>query len=338
MVANVLRADPSRTGLIRAKFERDMLRRWDRLRLAVVRLVEGGAFGLVGNAAPDWSAMPPQAQLEALKAWMLTQLYGAGGVLETDPNGVWWFADYIREAYLRGAGRAFDEVKYPSLTDQLDFYAGTRKQFLQSAFGRPVSLRRVQLIASRTFNDLQGVSEAASTAINRELVGGMIQGLSPREVARRINAEVEGIGRKRALVIARTETVRAHAEGQLDAFSALGVEEIGAAIEWSDADDRKVCPLCKALDGIVLKTKEAHGMIPRHPNCRCAWIPANVGESGEGQFRTRKRIEAALLKSARLGLGKKGAKLSSEQVKAASGWAGSKAKIAGKRPKSILED
>ncbi len=39
-------------------------------------------------------------------------------------------------------------------------------------------------------------------------------------------------------------------------------------------------------------------MIPRHPNCRCAWIPANVGEQTERKrFWTKKDKERRVKKS-----------------------------------------
>jgi len=48
--------------------------------------------------------------------------------------------------------------------------------------------------------------------------------------------------------------------------------------EWQTAGDERVCPLCEPLDGTVMTIEEARGLIPRHPNCRCMWVPANVGE------------------------------------------------------------
>lgn len=52
--------------------------------------------------------------------------------------------------------------------------------------------------------------------------------------------------------------------------------------------------MCVPLEGTVLKIDEAQGMLPRHPNCRCAWIPANVGEDEEDQKRGQKEVKAAL--------------------------------------------
>lgn len=91
--------------------------------------------------------------------------------------------------------------------------------------------------------------------------------------------------------------IRAHAEGQLDSFKTLGVEEVGVAVEWATANDDKVCPKCQSLEGIVLKIDEARGLLPRHPGCRCAWIPANVGEVSDAQTRTQAGVEEALEES-----------------------------------------
>jgi len=47
----------------------------------------------------------------------------------------------------------------------------------------------------------------------------------------------------------------------------------------------------------VLTIEEARGMIPRHPNCRCAYLPANVGESERGQKRGAEEIDDAMEES-----------------------------------------
>jgi 5-methylcytosine-specific restriction endonuclease McrA len=42
----------------------------------------------------------------------------------------------------------------------------------------------------------------------------------------------------------------------------------------------------------VLSLDDAEGMIPRHPQCRCCWLPANVGEdpTGNRQILNRRRV------------------------------------------------
>jgi len=115
-------------------------------------------------------------------------------------------------------------------------------------------------------------------------------------IAREMNRTIDKMTRSRARVLARTEIIHAHAEGQLDSFEDLGVEEVGVEAEWSTAGDMHVCPVCSSLQGVVMSVAKARGLIPRHPQCRCAWIPANVGESAVGQKRGA-AAEAAMKKS-----------------------------------------
>lgn len=197
---------------------------------------------------------------------------------------------YVEEGFRKGAGRAYDDLnksdKARSLADDdtRTFYEGSRDQFLRSSFRQPESVETIKLLAGRSYTDLEGVTAEMSTKMTRTLTDGLVQGKSPREIGKDLDDALD-LGERRAETIARTEIIRAHAEGQLTAFKALGVEELGVEVEWSTSDDEKVCPQCSTLEGIVIPIEDAHGMLPRHPNCRCAWIPANVGESEKGQKR-----------------------------------------------------
>jgi len=183
----------------------------------------------------------------------------------------------------------------------------------------------------RSYMDLKGVTEAMATSMHRTLMDGLIQGRGPRDVARELNRSVDGIGKVRARTIARTETIRAHAEGQLDALKNLGVEEVGVMVEWSTAGDDRVCPLCADMEAVVLKIDEARMLIPRHPNCRCAWIPANVGEPTKGQVRGKSRIDSAVDRSVR---SEKPRADSAAQARRLSTWAGADTRVRKRRPRS----
>jgi hypothetical protein len=61
------------------------------------------------------------------------------------------------------------------------------------------------------------------------------------------------------------------------------------------------CPLCEELEGVILRIEEAHGMLPRHPNCRCSFAPANLGEDEEDQVRGKGAIDKAISRSQKLG-------------------------------------
>lgn len=213
-------------------------------------------------------------RLHAFHQWLAKQI--AKGLLPLyDPaTGDPWTSMYTAEAYKRAHSQAFDAVRKPALARKMDFYNGSKAEFLRSAFGKPVSIEKVKLLASRTYNDLKGVTDAMSTNMSRVLANGMLQGSSPRKIAREMVDTVDNLGRVRARTIARTEIIHAHAEGSLDAYEQLGVEEVGVRVEWAATDDDKTCPLCEDLEGKTFTIKGARGRIPRHPNCRCSWIPS----------------------------------------------------------------
>jgi SPP1 gp7 family putative phage head morphogenesis protein len=280
-----------------------------------------------------WAFLTVSDKLREFVSWLKTRV--AIGILSTsylqEPDH--WLQEHIQRMYFKGVSRAFDEVRNPTLARSLDWYEGTRGEFLRSSFGRAVDMARVKLLASRAFNELNGVTDQMGQTIQRELADGMILGESPRTVGARLNKVVEGY-KNRGLTIARTETLRAHNEGALDAMEKLGVEEIGVMVEWSTAEDEKVCPLCKPLQGVVMKIKEAHGLLPRHPNCRCVPIPANVGEDTSRQKRSKEEIEEAIDQSVQA----ESPNRPIEEQRKRSSWQGADLEPSKKRPKSILED
>lgn len=236
-------------------------------------------------------------KLTAFQAWLKTQV-DATGLSDAE---LW--QRYVQAGYRKGAGRAFDDTnrkRKASAQASLDkdkgstFYEGGKDEFLRSSFGAPESVEKVQLLADRSFDELENVTADMSNRMSRHLVDGLTQGKNPRQVARDMMDDVD-ISQKRAEGIARHEIIRAHAEGQLDSLERMGVAHVGAAVEWSDAGDGKVCERCRALKGIVLTVKEARGLLPRHVNCRCAWLPAIDEE--DGQLTTRAEIRAVLKES-----------------------------------------
>lgn len=318
-MAKIRPIDPTKTAMLRARFLGEVRKRFKKLKGRINDLIiREDAFGLKQAPANSnlqsmfgidslpvrntrWAFRSDAEKVAEFQKWLALQISSEIIGTQANPQDAFWHA-YILQGYQKGAGRAFTDFykkRQSTLSDmaQLGFFNGTKKDFLQQAFGQPVAIEKVKLLAGRVFSDLKGVTDTMSAQISRELVDGLIQGQSPREVARTINKKVDKIGKVRAAAIARTETIRAHAEGQLDGMEKLGVDTVTAAVEWSTALDGHVCPLCVPLEGVVLKLNEARGMLPRHPNCRCAWRPANVGEKQDKQKRTKASIEKQLRKS-----------------------------------------
>jgi len=294
---NPLQVDPSRTSGLRRRMVADLRRRFDRLKQAIDQLiVEENAFGLVTHTRWQFATTPEQ--LAEFERWLESRI-SRDVLVDQD----YWQA-YVEEGYRKGMGRAFDDVhrmqrvKAYGTDAPLEWYYGTREDFLEMAFGQPIAVERVKTLAARTFMDLKGATQAMATTVKRVLADGLVAGQNPKTIARAIKEQIDGIGKRRAVIIARTEIIRAHAEGQLDGLEALGVDRVGVMVEWEITKDGRTCPLCTALDGVTLPIHEARGMIPRHPQCRCAWIPAYVGEGKvKGRVATRRGIRGRVLRS-----------------------------------------
>jgi SPP1 gp7 family putative phage head morphogenesis protein len=243
--------------------------------------------------AGRWEFLSDDDKIREFENWLRSHL----DLIFRDATAEELWRAFIEEGFRKGAGRAFDDVRrkqrLADSQDKMDFYAGTREQFLQSAFANRESVAKVKLLVSRAFTDLKGVTEDMAHRMRRTLTDGLVQGKGPIDIARDLDEDLE-MGRGRAEMIARTEIVRAHAQGQLDAMEDLGVEEIGVAVEWQGTDDGSMCEACAAMEGVVLHIDEARGMIPAHPNCRCAFVPANVGEDKEDQKRSKREIDRSI--------------------------------------------
>ncbi len=262
---------------------------------------------IVANTG-EWSFLSDEAKLLEFENWIQEE---TGLTIVPEEDRFW--EDYVIDGYEKGAGRAFTDINKSKAGS---FIVGGKREFISGMLGAPETVNKVKLLAARTLTDLKGVSEVLATQLRKELVDGLVQGQNPRQIARNISARLI-TSRKSAERIARTEIIRAHAEGQLDALERLGIEEVGVAVEWSTAGDDRVCPLCSPMEGVVFKIKEAHGLIPRHPNCRCSFIPTNVGESKVGQIRSRTGILSRIRESA---------------TRSNRGWIGTTKVISKKRP------
>jgi SPP1 gp7 family putative phage head morphogenesis protein len=94
--------------------------------------------------------------------------------------------------------------------------------------------------------------------------------------------------------IYNTEAKAALHKATMQEFKEASKEGIKLFAEWSTAGFN-VCPLCEPLEGKVFELKEIEWMIPRHPDCRCVAIPANVGEERKEPIKTITRKQAEKL-------------------------------------------
>jgi SPP1 gp7 family putative phage head morphogenesis protein len=241
------------------------------------KVVGDDAFGLVGNAEV-WKFLTDDKKLAAFNEWFSAQ---AAQQLLTPIGGTQdkpWTAKYVEDGYKRGLIRAYADSRKVA-TVEPKFYEGGQAEFLKSAFESPEAVSKLRLLHTRAYEQLKGITAKMSADISRTLATGLAAGHHPNKIASELVGTVHGITRERAMVLARTEIIHAHAEGQLDAFEELGVEELGLEAELSTAGDGKVCARCSAARK-VYTVQEARGVIPVHPRCRCCFTPHIAAPTG----------------------------------------------------------
>jgi SPP1 gp7 family putative phage head morphogenesis protein len=297
------RYDPTRTGLIRKRFEREMNHRFVSLKREVYDLIAtedvlGLSSGnLVNNA--KWSFANVADGVSRFKDWLTSRMdrlvLGESGIKTKEGK---WTDEHIQTAYFKGAEQAANSI--------LPYKSDKTESWVSRSLKSPINLNKVLLLKQRAFEQLKNVTQAISLQLGNILSDGIVKGESPRQVARTMVKEIDSIQKKRAVTIARTETIRAHAEGSLESMKQMGVQTVGVDVEWQatmvDPDngifEEKVCPQCQALAGMVIPIEQASGLIPRHPNCRCAFVPNILGRTPNAEVRTRiaKSIVAGLSK------------------------------------------
>jgi SPP1 gp7 family putative phage head morphogenesis protein len=286
---NPLNVDPSRTNTLRAAFSKKlvsaykdlqkMLWWWmvteDTLGLDLEakgtrEVFNSGSVVLSVNAKSEFAFTSSEAKKQAFNEWLEAQMNAV--VFKNGKEQTAWTATYIRKAYEKGLSRAYSEVpRGRGKPRDVAFYSSAKKQFVRSILLHPEKAAKARILASRTFDELVGLNAAMKTKLNRILVDGFASRNSIKTIAKKMVLEIESMSKHRATLIARTEIVRAQAEGQLDAYASLGLKNVSVVAEWVTAGDDKVCEECASYAGQTFTLDEARGLIPLHPNCRCAW-------------------------------------------------------------------
>ena len=250
---------------------------------------------------PNWQFLTEEQRLQEFMNWLRSQV-SITVLAKSHPFGLddpdHWLTKHIERTYKNGVSRTYDEARRASTARAKrspDNLSGAKEQFLRTTFSKAPTVQKVKLLASRAFNDLQGVTEAMATQIQRTLVDGFIRGQTPLQIARRLAKDVASIGIARARAIAGTEIVRAHVEAQLDALEELGIDRVAVLAEWVTASG--ACPRCAPYSGKVFKIKAIRGKIPVHVNCRCSFRIVSRDDTDKPV--TRARMLATVERSAK---------------------------------------
>lgn len=101
------------------------------------------------------------------------------------------------------------------------------------------------------------------------LTQSMILGEGIPQITDRINKGID-TARYNAERVARTETKRVTYCAHDDVYKDTGIEEL--RYRCANGGDSRTCQYCRADNGKVFKRGE-EPTLPRHPNCRCVYIP-----------------------------------------------------------------
>ena len=314
---SVLRMDPTRTLALRKRFVADFKRRYRKVRKDITTtIVTNDAFGLVnprdelGRIIKVHAAAPLRAfafttdakKIEGFLDWLeeeidleLLEVFSRDGRKILQRNE--WMNGYIDSAYKQGISRGQKELNKAGYDVAL-----MKTRAVEGALNQPIHAKAVASLYTRSFNELKGITAAMDQRISRSLATSFAEGRGPRQIARILNKEVDGVGRHRSILLARTETIRAHHVATINTYREAGVEGVSVLAEWSTAGDDRVCSICESLEGKVFTLDEIEGMIPAHPQCRCVAIPAGIGESkgrkGSDFTKAARGIFAGLRKAA----------------------------------------
>lgn len=154
----------------------------------------------------------------------------------------------------------------PKAWQQGQVYAGIQ-------LGAPYEVRKVawEQIGNRIVegqSDLKKLTDENAGRVRQIIADGIIKERKFGDITRDIVRETDKVGINRAVLIARTETMRAVNDGVLDRYKKSDVQYV----KWLAAGDERTCPDCKDLDGKIFPIDEVPPC-PKHPSCRCTWTP-----------------------------------------------------------------
>lgn len=116
--------------------------------------------------------------------------------------------------------------------------------------------------SQRIWGNLTELREQVYEKIEHSVVLGYSYKDAARELAERFN-----VSENRARCLTRTETARAYNKATIQNYKDNGITQVEVYTEPNCCDD------CAALKGKVFTPEEATDLLPRHPSCKCCWLP-----------------------------------------------------------------
>jgi SPP1 gp7 family putative phage head morphogenesis protein len=268
----------------------------------VFGLAEGTDQNRIGDETDDsnpdvFRFQSRDRNVDAFMSWFIERLregFFEPADIRAVEAGEHWTAELIRLAYAQGWRQARNRLRQEGVSVGSLPGSDAENQGLIMALGNmPAPRRSLETLYRRTYENLQSIESDMTEVVRSELMAGLRDGVNPRVMARNLTDEIESIQKTQAEVLARTETMHAYTESSLSRYREAGVNAV-TQVEFMDADDRRVCPICSALDGRVTPLSEIDTAtfqfepsedepdslageysvkVPTHPQCRCVHKP-----------------------------------------------------------------
>lgn len=261
--------DPTKTKGLRHQYEKELEKRFRRVMKSILSQIgKKNEFGLVVNK--KYAFATDQAKVAAFQSWFEKAINKAlfGNDLSRDFDRAaekFWGNSFANIAYRRGLLKAVADIKRSG--------GKVSDAYIKDAMSQGFHADTLKRLYQRQFDDLRGITNSMSKKIGEALADGLAKGKGPMELARIINDRVEKIGITRARLMARTEIISAFDEASLNVFDQAGIIGIELEPELLTAGDDRVCDICEEAARQAYTVETARGVLPLHPNCRCAWAP-----------------------------------------------------------------
>jgi len=303
-------SDPTGTGDIRRRYKSAVEMRWRKMRAQLrMCVVDQDFLGLDGRIQTPLSiamqAMPQDSKLVAFQNWLDKTLSDV--VLETDTA---YLDAGIAMAYNRAVARSLRLAKVYNKPPQQQANTHTLQQFAlteMQGICEAVSQQIVRTAANgildavrpvEVFNAAAAVIDKIGITRSRALIETIIvkahnTGSLDTFEANGVNKvspvpeSLPGLKRDAAFVRdAKRKTGAGSKSSRTKTPSKSTIARIRreqrelerrlSEVEILTAGDNEVCPVCEAIaENGPYSINTARSLIPAHPNCRCAWVPAD---------------------------------------------------------------
>lgn len=255
--------DPSRTYLLRKQFVVSMNRRFN--------IVKSAIREFFSEDVQDFTLATDAMKIEIFRKWLKGQIDENILTTTNGLNNKSWTIVYIVNAYSKGLVRSYSDVnKAGKVLSGVNWFGGAQNQFLKDAMRMIPIISQIELLTTRTTNLLCGVTDDMFNKMSFALASGFAKKHDLTQIRKDLEKVINKVSKRRAKSLAVSDIVHAQAEGQLDGFELLGVNDIDAVVELLTENDL-TCPVCKSLSKGGFTVDKARGLIPFHPLCRCAW-------------------------------------------------------------------